>query len=80
MRLQGDQNVITDLVDKNHLLKMLRYLMTLGHNHTNGLDRSQTRFHKNWTFEKSEKVQSAHFPRNPKPHESDWEWVKNNWK
>ena len=36
MRLQGDQNVITDLVDKKPLLKMLRYLMILGHNHTNG--------------------------------------------
>ena len=45
------------------------------------LDRSQTRFHKNsWTFEKSETAKVAIFHGNPKPHESDQEWVKSNWK
>ena len=81
MRLQGDQNVITDLVAKKPLVKNMKIFDDTWTQSYKWLDRSQTRFHKtSWTFEKSEKAKVAIFHGNPKPHESDQEWVKSNWK
>lgn len=81
MRLQGDQNVITDLVDKKPLVKNVKIFDDTWTQSYKWLDRSQTRFHKNsWTFEQSERAKVAIFHGNPKPHESDQNWVKNNWK
>ena len=81
MRLQGDQNVITDLVAKKPLVKNMKIFDDSWTQSYKWLDRSQTRFHKtSWTFEKSERAKVAIFHGNPKPHESDQEWVKSNWK
>ena len=81
MRLQGDQNVITDLVAKKPLVKNMKIFDDSWTQSYKWLDRSQTRFHKDsWTFEKSETAKVAIFHGNPKPHESDQEWVKSNWK
>ena len=45
------------------------------------LDRSQTRFHKkSMNFEQSPNAKIAIFHGHPNPHESDKEWVKNNFK
>jgi hypothetical protein len=80
-KLQGDQNVITDLVDKKPLVKNVKIFDDIWTQSYKWLDRSQTRFHKNsWTFEQSKNAKVAIFHGNPKPHESDQEWVKFNWK
>ena len=77
MRLQGDQNVITDLVDKKPLVKNVKIFDDTWTQSYKWLDRSQTRFHKNsWTFEQSKNAKVAIFHGNPKAHESDQEWVK----
>ena len=79
MRLQGDQNVITNMLNKSpKLMKIFPDTWTQSYK---WLDRSQTRFHKsNWTFEKSPYAKIAIFHGNPKPHESQQKWVIENWK
>ena len=62
MRLQGDQNVITDLVDKKPLVKNIKIFDDGWTQSYKWRDRSQTRFHKNsWTFEQSKNGKSHLF-------------------
>jgi len=43
--------------------------------------RTQPRFAKNqWTFELNQQAKVAVFHGNPNPHESEQQWVKDNWK
>jgi len=81
MTLQGDQNVITNHIKEQPGVKKLKIFPDTWTQSYKWLDRSQTRFHKNnWTFEESPLAKVAIFHGNPKPHESDQNWVKNNWK
>ena len=81
MTLQGDQNVITNYIKEQPGVKKLKIFPDTWTQSYKWLDRSQTRFHKkSWTFEESPLAKVAIFHGNPKPHESDQNWVKNNWK
>lgn len=81
LALQGDQNVITNYIREKPGVKKLKVYPDVWTQSYKWLDRSQTRFHKNsFTFEESPEAKVAVFHGNPKPHESDQEWVKNNWK
>jgi len=77
-KMQGDQNVITDLMRNKSELKLYHDTWTQSYK---WLDRSQTRFHKkSMTFEQSPHAKIAVFHGSPNPHESTQEWVKYNWK
>lgn len=77
-KVQGDQNVITDCIINKKILKPFPDEWTQSYK---WLDRSQKRFHKrHWTFEQDPNALVAVFHGRPNPHESDKEWVKNNWK
>ena len=77
-KVQGDQNVITDCLNNKKILKPFPDEWTQSYK---WYDRSQKRFHKNsWTFEQDPNASVAIFHGRPNPHESDKEWVKNNWK
>ena len=77
-KMQGDQNVITDLMRDKKILKLYPDDWTQSYK---WLDRSQTRFHiKSMNYELSPHAKIAVFHGRPNPHESDKEWVKNNWK
>jgi hypothetical protein len=77
-KMQGDQNVITDLIRDKPILKLFPDEWTQSYK---WLDRSQTRFSKkSMNFEQSPHAKIAIFHGHPNPHESDKEWVKSNWK
>ena len=77
-KMQGDQNVVTDLIRGKPELKLYHDTWTQSYK---WLDRSQTRFHKkSWNFEQSPHAKIAIFHGHPNPHESTQDWVKNNWK
>ena len=77
-RLQGDQNVVTDLMKGDPNIKIYPDEWTQSYK---WFDRSRKRFNKQkWTFELSPTAKIAVFHGRPNPHESDQEWVKNNWK
>jgi hypothetical protein len=77
-KVQGDQNVITDLIRKEKILKVYPDEWTQSYK---WLDRKQKRFHKSkWTFEQLPEAKIAVFHGRPNPHESDQKWVKDNWK
>jgi len=77
-KLQGDQNVVTELMKNEKNVKTYPDEWTQSYK---WLDRSRKRFHKHkWTFELSPTAKIAVFHGRPNPHESDQEWVKKNWK
>ena len=77
-KVQGDQNVVTDLMNKNPILKPFPNDWTFSYK---WFSRDNPRFPKNqWTFEQDMNAKVAVFHGNPNPHESTQEWVKNNWK
>lgn len=77
-KVQGDQNVITDLMKFKPPLKVFPDEWTQSYK---WFDRQQKRFHKkDWTFEQDPNAIVAVFHGQPNPHESDKDWVKNNWK
>lgn len=77
-KVQGDQNVVTDLMKGKEVLKPFPDEWTQSYK---WLDRTKTRFSKSkWTFELSKTAKIAVFHGKPNPHESDQDWVKNNWK
>lgn len=81
MTLQGDQNVITNMLKLQPAAKKLKIYPDHWTQSYKWYDRSQTRFHKkNWTFEEDEKAKVCIFHGNPKPHESTVDWVVKNWK
>lgn len=78
LRLQGDQNVITELMRKSDHLKPFPDDWTFSYK---WFSRKVPRFSKQkWTFEKDPKAKIAVFHGHPNPHESDQDWVKSNWK
>jgi len=75
---QGDQNVITDLIQNKKELLPFPDEWTQSYK---WFSRTKPRFSKNeWTFELNEQTIVAVFHGKPDPHESTQEWVKNNWK
>jgi len=81
MRLQGDQNIISKFLMQSPGSKKVKIFPDTWTQSYKWLDRSQTRFHKShWTFEESPLAKVAIFHGNPKPHESNQKWVKDNWK
>ena len=77
-RNQGDQNVMSILIDKNPHVKVMPDEWTFSYKWHN---RKRPRFHKNdWTYELQPSAKIAVFHGRPNPHESDQEWVKTNWK
>ena len=77
-RFQGDQNVTFELL-KN--LPWMRYMPNDWTFSYKWFTRDDPRFHKSdWTFEKNSESLVAVFHGQPNPHESDVEWVQNNWK
>ena len=77
-KYQGDQNVTYEFM-KNH--PELKYMPNEWSFSYKWFTRKEPRFHKNdWTFEKDSESLVAVFHGNPNPHESDVEWVVDNWK
>ena len=77
-KVQGDQNVITDLMKNNSILIPFPDEWSFSYK---WFSRKEPRFPKQqWTFEQDMNAKVAVFHGNPNPHESDKEWVKNNWK
>ena len=76
-KMQGDQNVVTDLVSGKDILKPFPDEWTQSYK---WLDRTRTRFSKSkWTFELSDTSKIAVFHGKPNPHESEQDWVKKHW-
>jgi hypothetical protein len=76
--MPGDQNVITALIEKQPILKVFPDEWTFSYKWHS---RKKPRFHKSeWTFEQDPNAKVAVFHGKPDPHESEQEWVKNNWK
>ena len=77
-KLHGDQNVITELMRNDKILKPFPDEWTFSYKWYN---RDKPRFSKSdWTFEQDPNAKIAVFHGNPNPHESDQQWVKDNWK
>ena len=77
-KVQGDQNVITDLINKQSILKVFPDEWTFSYK---WYSRVNPRFHKSeWTFEQDLNAKVAVFHGKPDPHESEQKWVKDNWK
>ena len=77
-KVQGDQNVVTDLMNKNPILKPFPNDWTFSYK---WFSRDNPRFSKqHWTFEQDMNAKVAVFHGNPNPHESEQQWVKDNWK
>ena len=77
-RLQGDQNVITEIMKDRPELNPFPDEWSFSYkwrNRTNPVFKRD-----DWTFERVKDASVAVFHGNPKPHESDQEWVKSNWK
>ena len=77
-KMPGDQNVITDLIYKQSILKVFPDEWTFSYK---WYSRKKPRFHKSeWTFEQDLNAKVAVFHGKPDPHESEQEWVKNHWR
>lgn len=77
-KYHGDQNVITDLMKKNSVLKLFPDEWTFSYKWFN---RNNPRFsNQHNVFEQDLNAKIAVFHGNPKPHESTQEWVKNNYR
>jgi hypothetical protein len=77
-KVQGDQNVVTELMQGNKLLLPFPDEWTQS---AKWYSRTSPRFSKNqWTFELNPITKVAVFHGNPNPHESEQQWVKDNWK
>ena len=77
-RFQGDQNVTFELL--RHL-PWMRYMPNEWTFSYKWFSRKEPRFSKSdWTFEKNDESLVAVFHGQPNPHESDLDWVRNNWK
>ena len=77
-KMQGDQNVITESIKGNSLLKPFPNEWTFSYK---WFSRDNPRFSKqHWTFEQDMNAKVAVFHGNPNPHESEQQWVKDNWK
>ena len=77
-RNQGDQNVMSHFVKKTGIHEVMPDELTFS---AKWYDRDKPRFHKlDWTFELKKHAKVAVFHGKPNPHESDQDWVKNNWK
>ena len=77
-RFQGDQNVTFELL--RHL-PWMRYMPNKWTFSYKWFSRKEPRFSKSdWTFEKNDESLVAVFHGQPNPHESDLDWVRNNWK
>jgi hypothetical protein len=76
-KLPGDQNVISELVRSNENLKLFPDEWSYSYK---WFSRKEARFSKHqWTFEKDPNALIAVFHGNPKPHESNQNWVKELW-
>ena len=74
----GDQNIITDLIKKHKDTISFPDEWTQSYK---WYDRSGKRYHRDkWTFEQHPKAKVCVFHGSPNPHDSQQEWVKNNWK
>ena len=77
MKLQGDQNAMSRLVKDSPYLKVMPDEWTFSYKWHN---REKPRFHKTeWTFELVPTAKVVVFHGRPWPHESDQNWVKENW-
>lgn len=77
-KVQGDQNVVTDLMIKQSILKPFPDEWTQSYK---WYSRTEPRFAKTkWTFELNSSSIVAVFHGNPNPHESDQKWVRENWR
>jgi len=77
-RNQGDQNVMSAIMKDKPETKVMPDEWTFSYKWFN---RKRPRFSKSeWTFELQPSAKVAVFHGRPDPHESDQEWVKNNWK
>jgi len=77
----GDQNIISEIVLKDKNLKNVNRFPDEWTQSYKWYDRKGERYHKSkWTFEKAPTTKIAVFHGQPNPHESDQNWVKNNWK
>jgi len=82
-RLQGDQNAITELLrqNKDFHKNNVRTFPDDWSNSYKWFDRENPRFGKNlWTFEQKSDSKVAVFHGFPKPHQSEEQWVIDNWK
>jgi len=78
MRMHGDQDIISELVNRSHLLRLFPDEWTFSYK---WFSRTTPRFSKNdWTFELDPNAKVAVFHGKPDPHESEQEWVKDNWR
>ena len=78
LKLQGDQNAMSVLIEKCPHLKIMPDEWTFSYKWNN---RIKPRFHKTeWTFECASESLVSVFHGQPNPHESTQEWVKNHWK
>jgi|TARA_B110000196_G_C20971591_1_gene578974 hypothetical protein len=76
-RLQGDQNVITEIMQDRPELNPFPDEWSFSYkwrNRTNPVFKRD-----DWTFERVKDASVAVFHGNPKPHESDQQWVIDNW-
>ena len=74
----GDQNIITDLIKKHKDTISFPDSWTQSYK---WYDREGKRFHQSkWTFELHPEAKVCVFHGSPNPHDSNQEWVKNNWK
>ena len=74
----GDQNIITDLIKKHKDTISFPDSWTQSYK---WYDRKGERFHTSkWTFEQHPEAKVCVFHGSPNPHDSDQEWIKNNWK
>ena len=81
--LQGDQNAITELLrqNKKYSHENVKPFPDEWSFSYKWHDREKPRFGKElWTFEQNQAGKIAVFHGYPKPHQSEEEWVKNNWK
>lgn len=77
MSLQGDQNVISDCIrDKDNCLSYPDE-WTFSYKWRSRIKPAFSRA--DWTFEQVPGASIAVFHGSPNPHESDQDWVKNNW-
>ena len=80
-RLQGDQNAITELVRQEKDKSLVETFPDDWSNSYKWFDRKDPRFGKNlWTFEQKPDSKVAVFHGFPKPHQSEEQWVKDNWR
>ena len=77
-KVNGDQDVITDLIKNQSILKPFPNEWTFSYK---WYSRTKPRFHKTeWTFEQDPDAKVAVFHGKPDPHESKQDWVKKHWR